>query len=100
MIVISRLIWDTSNIAHIAKHGVSRKEVEQVCLSEYFVLDAKAGRWLVVGTTEAGRTLSIILDPEPEPEVYYVVTARPASPKERKYYKEHKGGEDSDDKAA
>jgi hypothetical protein len=44
--------------------------------------------------------LSIVLDPEEEPEVYYPITARPASRKERRYYREKKGGEKRDDKAA
>ena len=37
--------------------------------------------------------LAIILDPEPEKGIYYPVTARAASRKERNEYKIAKGGE-------
>jgi hypothetical protein len=36
--------------------------------------------------------LAVILDPEEEEGVYYPVTARPASRKERRLYREQKGG--------
>ena len=58
---------------------------------------------MLIGATRSGWMLSIVLDPEPEPEVYYPITARPSSRKERRYYKEkkeQKGGENIDDKAA
>jgi len=36
--------------------------------------------------------LAAILDPEPETGVYYPVSARPASRRERRLYQEAKGG--------
>ncbi|MCL4544783.1 MAG: hypothetical protein M1118_09355 [Chloroflexi bacterium] len=45
------------------------------------------------GPTLLGRMLTVILDPEPEPDVYYPVTARPASRQERRHYQETRGGE-------
>src|ERR687888_212783 len=60
-----------------------REEVEQVCHSEHIRRSAYAGRIMVIGRTQAGRTLSVVLDPEGD-DAYYVVTARPSSRKERR----------------
>lgn len=100
MIVIRRLIWDSWNVSHIARHQVSPEEVEQVCHNDPFSDTGKKGRIRLIGPTDGGRMLSIILDPEEEAGVYYPVTARPASRKERRYYNEQKGGEDTNDQAA
>lgn len=49
------------------------------------------GRLLVIGPNAAGNLLTAVLAPEGE-DVYYVVTARPAAKKERRLYRELKGG--------
>jgi uncharacterized DUF497 family protein len=102
MIDVRSLKWDSWNKAHIARHGVTRDEVYEVCQSKFVVLAGKKGRAAVVGVTKAGRMLTVILDPEPEEGIYYPVTARSADKKERSKYRQEqeKGGEDSDDKAA
>jgi uncharacterized DUF497 family protein len=92
MVYIRRLRWDPGNIAHIARHQVSPEEVEQVCHSEHIRRSAYAGRIMVIGRTQAGRTLSVVLDPEGD-DAYYVVTARPSSRKERRIYSSAGGGE-------
>ena len=45
---------------------------------------------MVIGPTHGGRTLAVVLEPI-EPEVYYLVTARPASRKERSLYRQQTG---------
>ncbi len=45
----------------------------------------------LIGLTRAGRTLAVVLDPE-EDAVYYPVTARPASRRERRIYRQEQGG--------
>jgi uncharacterized DUF497 family protein len=101
MVKVRKLKWDAWNEAHIARHGVSRDEVEEVCHNDPESDEAKEGRIMLIGATRSARMLSVVLDPEPEPEVYYPVTARPTSRKERRYYMEKKGGgEERNDKAA
>ena len=101
VISIKKLIWDEWNEEHIAIHNVSKKEVEEVCHSEIIVLDGHSGRLVVIGMTASGeRILAIVLDPEPEANVYYPVTARPADRKERKRYEEEKGGKKTNDKTS
>jgi uncharacterized DUF497 family protein len=95
---INSLIWEDSNVAHIARHDVTPLEVEQICRGLHIVRQGKKGRLLVIGLTEQGRMITAALDPEDTAGVYYPVTARPASKKERRLYQEEqdKGG----DKAA
>ena len=63
---VGRLIWDPWNIGHIARHDVTPEEVEQVCRGphvERVVLERRG------------------------PDAYFVITARPASRKERRIYR-------------
>jgi len=54
--------------------------------------EGKKGRSLVFGPTRAGRMLTVVLDPTEAAGVYYVVTARPASRRERAIYASDKPG--------
>jgi len=92
MIVVRRLIWESSNEAHIARHAVTRDEVEEVCHGDFIVREAQKGRLMLIGPNQAGKVLAVILDPEDEDGVYYPVTARPADRGERRIYREQKGG--------
>jgi uncharacterized DUF497 family protein len=47
---------------------------------------------MLIGVTQQGRLLSVVLEPGSE-HTYYVVTARSASRKERQLYRSMKGGE-------
>lgn len=90
MLLVRRLIWDTWNVAHIARHQVIPDEVEQVCHAQPMTSATYAGRLRVVGPTSAGRMVTVILAPR-RPGVYYPVTARPASSKERLAYQQQGG---------
>ncbi|MBI2334717.1 BrnT family toxin [Candidatus Daviesbacteria bacterium] len=91
MVYIKRLVWDSWNVEHIARHDVTSDEVEEVCHCNPVFRDSYKGRKLVIGPTKLGRMITVALDPEPEMEgVFYPVTAHPASRKERRRYKETK----------
>ena len=93
MVIVRLLMWDAFNVKHMAaRHGVTPEDVEQVCHGEHFTTQEHTGHLRVIGPTPDGWMLTIILDPEPEPGVYYPVTARPASRKERQLYQDAKGG--------
>jgi uncharacterized DUF497 family protein len=96
VISIRRLEWDEWNLAHIAKHKVTPTEVEQVCTSEPLEYrQSYKDRIVVIGVTEAGRILAIILGPVPNGPAgsYYVFTARPADRKERRFYEQARSAE-------
>ena len=91
MLYIRRLVWDAWNEAHIARHGVTAEEVEEVCRGSPMTSETYKERVRVVGPTLAERMLTVILAPQGQ-DVYYPVTARSASRKERRRYQEvHRG---------
>src|SRR5216683_7461596 len=61
MIKVENLVWDEWNIAHIARHNIVPDEVEQVCQSDFEVEEADKGKLMVIGLTQAGRMLSVVL---------------------------------------
>jgi len=91
---IRKLLWDAGNISHIARHDVTVDEVEEACQGSPVVQQGKKGRLLIYGTTISERMLTVVLDPEEESGIYYPVTARSSSKKERKIYAIEKGGEE------
>ena len=94
MLLIRRLVWDPENVAHIARYDVVPEEVEQACHGHPVTQAGKRDRLLVFGPTDAARMLTLVLDATEVSGVYYVVTARPASRRERRIYaNERKGGE-------
>ena len=95
MLFIRRLIWDSWNVSHIARHQVSPEEVDEVCHDKPAVSKTYKGRMRVVGSTPGGRILTVILAPKYEKGAYYSITARPADRKERRNYEQKKGGDQS-----
>jgi hypothetical protein len=54
--------WDLAGIEHIAKHGVTPGEVDYVLTRARppFPEEIGDGKYLVLGSTEAGRLLQVI----------------------------------------
>lgn len=85
MVRVRGLVWDDWNIAHITRHKVSVEEVEQACrFGGKKVLETYGERLLVLGKS-GRRLLTVVLAPE-ENDRFYVVTARDASKKERRFF--------------
>jgi len=86
---IETLIWDDWNEEHIAAHGISPEEVEEICSSRGLVLRrGRAGTYAVLGRTAEGRELIVFLAPRGRhPGTFYPVTARPMNSRERRYYR-------------
>ena len=87
-----RLEW-TESIAEkiMRKHNVDLEDVKQVCSSQDSL--TRRGRrkmYIILGQTEAGRYLSVVLAPRNEPGVFAVVTARDMDNNERKLYQREK----------
>jgi uncharacterized DUF497 family protein len=82
--------WDEDNTDHIARHGVEPWEAEEAILDTGGVGTAAYDvrgetRWAVLGATEAGRVLFVVLT-ERAGRVR-VVTARDAEGKEKRRYR-------------
>ena len=87
---ISRLLWDPWNVGHIARHEVTMREVQEVCSGTFISRHSYAGRILIIGSTVDNRVLAVVVEPRGD-GAYYVITARPASRRERRRYQEQLG---------
>jgi uncharacterized protein len=56
--------WDEQNTKHLAKHGISRSEAEDVRCENHILLEyqmeGNEQRWIAVGATRAGRILNLV----------------------------------------
>jgi uncharacterized DUF497 family protein len=84
---IEELIWDDWNREHIKKHKVSVDEVEESCSDPINSFRSYQDRLIVLGRTKENRLLTLILMKK-EKGVYYLITARDMSRKERKMINE------------
>ncbi len=87
---INGLMWDIENIQHITWHQVTQDEVEEVVNSIYIELKGRWKRDVVIGATNAGRVLKIVLELR-DSYFYYVITAFDAKKEEIILYKQMKG---------
>jgi len=90
---ISEVLWPGDCVDHIARHGVSPEDFEEVCFGASLVLRAKAtGQnpvYYVLGETNAGRPLFCVLIEFPGGKAY-PVTARDMTTKEKRRYADWK----------
>jgi uncharacterized DUF497 family protein len=83
-LIVRRLHWDRASEARVAEHRVAPVEVEALCHGEPLALRAPADRLIAIGSTPAGRDLTVVLAPLTA-DTYEVVTARPATRRERRH---------------
>jgi uncharacterized DUF497 family protein len=91
---IDEFIWPNDRIEHIARHGVTPEEVEDVCFGKSFVRRAKSEGenpvYYVLGQTATGRYLFCVVIRFPDGNGY-PVTAREMTAKEKRRYRKWKG---------
>lgn len=90
---IREFVWSVERIDHIAGHGITPKEFEEVCFGRPLVLRAKSeGQnpvYYVLGQTDAGRYLFCVVIHFPDGKGY-PVTARPMTDRETRRYTQWK----------
>jgi len=88
---IHELVWLKDRVDHIASHGITPDEVEDVCFGQAYVQRAKSkGKnpvYYVRGQTEAGRYLFCVVIKFAD-DRGYPVTARPMTEQEKRRFKE------------
>jgi uncharacterized DUF497 family protein len=56
--------WDAHNEQHLAKHGISRRDAEDVLSGNHVLVEYQTEgteqRWVAVGTTRMGRIINIV----------------------------------------
>ena len=82
---INSFEWDEANISHVAEHNVTPEEVEEACFINPLVLKGRKKRYYVLGTTDGGRYLTVILQYKFR-GVIRVITARDMDSAERRRY--------------
>ena len=87
---IGDIIWPEERIEHIAHHGVTPDELEEVCFGKSLVRRAKSESenpvYYVQGQTEAGRYLVCVIIRFPDGKGY-PVTAREMTARENRRYR-------------
>ncbi len=81
---MSAFRWNWWNTEHIARHGVSPEEAEDVAVRASWPYPQKTGqrKWMVRGQTESGRHLQVVY--VVEAESLYVIHARPLTDPEKR----------------
>ena len=91
---IDEFIWPDERIEHIAEHGVTPEEVEEVCFGKALVLRAKSEGenpvYYVLGQTMGGRYLFCVVIRFPDGKGY-PVSARPMTAKEKRRFRKWRG---------
>lgn len=78
--------WDEQNIEHIANHGVSPEETEQVIDDTPLIIRAKQGKYIAFGQTDAGRYLVVVFVEKTDRRLRDI-TARDMTNNEKKRFK-------------
>lgn len=86
--------WNEWNIDHIAGHGVTPGEAEEVVRNARrpYPKDLGAGKWIVWGRGSGGRFLQVIFIIDPE-ETAYLIHSRPLNETEKRRYRRSKRDE-------
>jgi len=86
ILVVKEIVWDEFNVSHIERHAVTTDEVEEICSGKVEARLGHSDRFMVIGKTAASRIL-IIVPAQKREGVFYPVTARDVSRKERRWIK-------------
>jgi len=74
VVFVKKLIWDEKNIAHIARHHVTPEDIKDVATGFHITKVAHKNRIIIVGKTQDGRILEIVLQLKGRGR-YYPITA-------------------------
>jgi uncharacterized DUF497 family protein len=85
-LVIDALIIEDDRPEHIRKHGVTVDEVIEVISGSYVFFKGKFDRWVLIGQSEQGKFLTIVVGERETPTTFGLVTARSAHRTERRFY--------------
>lgn len=87
---IKSLHWDDVNIEHVARHGVSPANIEDVCFGEHISFRGRERRYILYGKTESGGMIMVVLE-RLYGQVFSPITARAMTEKEKHSYRKKVG---------
>lgn len=83
---INVLIVEPGREDHVARHGITITEVQEIVYGSHVVERTRESRFLLIGQTVGGRFLAVIVASRGS-GVYGLVTAREATDSERRRYR-------------
>ena len=86
-VTVDSFEWDAGNDGHIARHRVTRDEVEEVFEAWYYTVRSRDGRYVAIGQTATGRYLFCVFERTGQSGQIRIVTARDAELWERRLFK-------------
>jgi uncharacterized protein len=87
--VFGEVMWTEDSEAHIARHGVQPSEVEQALYTRPRLTTAgRDGTTLVLGTSNEGRHLLVVVVAESADGRDFIVTARDMTDNEKRLFRE------------
>ena len=88
--IVQQLIWPDDRIEHIARHGVTPQEVEEVCFGKSLVKRTKSEGenpvYYIYGKTRSGRFLFCVIIAFPDGNGF-PITAREMTEKEKSRFR-------------
>ncbi len=89
--IINGLQWDDENVEHIARHGVSPREVEDICFGLHISAKSENQRYVLSGQTNEGRYLNVVVE-QIGKGLFRPITAFEMSDNHRRKYRRRIGG--------
>jgi hypothetical protein len=59
---IDAIYWNDDDVEHIARHGVSPSEFEDVCFGLHFSKKETGPRYILSGQTSGGRYIDVVVE--------------------------------------
>ena len=87
---IQSLHWDDANIEHIARHGLSPVDIEDVCFGEHIAFKGRQMRYILYGKTDSGAMIMVVLE-RLFGQSFRPITARAMTDKEKHNYRKRVG---------
>jgi uncharacterized DUF497 family protein len=86
--------WDEVNAEHIAEHGISDIEVDQMLSNAHIVVPNRGHepRMFLLGRSNGGRALTVVIEPTRMEGTWRPITAWDADASEERRLKEATGG--------
>lgn len=85
---VAELIFTTVSIGKLGARSISEDEVSEIPWNQYSTAHNRhtpvSGRRLMIGLTNGGRCLTIVIEPTDDPTTWVVVTGWESSDRERK----------------
>ncbi len=91
---VHNLEWDKQNEEHIAEHGLSVREVNQVVANPNVIVRNRRMRraqYLMIGRTHSGRVVTVALAKTRTVGSWKPVTAHPSTKAQRRVLEKHAG---------